>query len=196
MKLKLLTLTCAVGLFALGTGIKAADVPVAGCESECAKGAVKCKICGFEKKASSTASSKLSSTTSHKSSDTVSSGTSKTSPGTPSSKTEELSPVEAAALSAVGSAAKKDPETLCGKGKFLSTATTIRSFGGKLCKIPVFAAFARKKCEGIDGFSGSSCDNNIEGALKGKTPDEVLNNAAGNEKDKWHKLAVQLKAGL
>lgn len=213
MKLKILMLTCAVGLLALETGIKAIGVP-AGCETECAKGTVKCKICAFEKKASGTVSEKLSSTTSHKSSGTSSHTTSGTSShttsgtssdtssgmtsGTSSSKsgakTEESNPTVTAALKLIGTVVgKAKAETICNTRTF---GPSLQSLSGAGCKNKVMAAFAAKKCKNIDGFHGSKCELNIEGALKGKSPDEVLDAVANNDQSKLQPLAKKLQAAL
>lgn len=178
MKLKILTLTCAVGLFALGTGIKAADVPVAGCESECAKGVVKCKVCAFEKKASSTASSKLSSTTSNKSSNTASSGTSKTSPGTPSGKVVESDTGVSDLTTTMNT---KGAPYLCSKGSLLTNKVTLRSGNGLLCKNSVVAAFAKLHCVGQGDFDTSQCATKYMDAAiakAGGNPQAILDEAA------------------
>lgn len=103
------------------------------------------------------------------------------------------------AMSLVSSLKEKGIAYACSKGdvkallSFQKPKITVRALDGKLCTIPVVAAWGKLNCGNTPDFAKSKCADNIPNALGDKDAQQVLDETAKNP-GQYQKLAQALKA--
>jgi hypothetical protein len=163
-----------------------------------AQSVFKCSKCKLEAKAKETASGGLSGR------NAPSSGTSsKTSSNTSSKTSSEVSPGISSGNSDKGvsdlttTMNTEGAPYLCSKGSFITHKVTLRSGKGVLCKNSVVAAFAKLHCVGKGDFDSSQCATQyMDAAIAkqgGKTPQEILNEAAEKGSGAMQAFAARFK---